>query len=540
MLRVPIRPRFCLLATVWAWGLGCGPTVDPLHVDPGGLEFELAFFLELQDESVVRVGAPFGQDPRPFGRAAFDRVPEDHTLFVVSLSQAVLTREVPGYEVRRIAELAVTELVSSEVDATSDPARIPVPADAEVHRVDLSTGDLVAVSTKSVPALSTLALAVPRDLQFCDRDLAAPVPFGARARLLDPPGFEEAKPGSNAFHRFRDLVPLSSSRALGLTGRLLFEIREGAEVEAPASPAGTGGTHHVSSLGLEGADYRALSVSGDGETVWTTGFLDAARGFVARYGLTDDGLTLETLFTTDADGAPLPGFRAVLVDRLGDVVVGGDGGIIFVLQPSEMGFVKVSLPPIDKVDESDDDVQFIIQTPQLDAPHLIGLKGDVLFTGDILMRRFDLEYVRTLGDRPLGASPYLQQVVAVSPQERWAVGRGGIFSRWEPNLGWGPVPLAATPNLLGCTLGGDLNSSFAHYLSVAPDDQHVFLIADQCNAVLAHERVRGCTGVLTLPGEAVARSEDPVLTLLRRGFGRLWIAGADGRLYTAEGRGAGG
>lgn len=511
----------------------CTPAPDEVLIDPSNVTFELAFLVEVHDQVIQRLSAPFGPAPGGFGQPRLQGLDPKHSLYMVSVDLATLQSVVPGYDSSRTAELAVTSLSTSRLDEHSDPARVALPAQSLLHRVDIEAATLEAVSLQDLPELSTLALVVPTDLQFCERTVEPVRAFGARGHLLQPPSFEWPTSEQEGFHRIRDLIPLSRDRVVGNTSELLFDLQVGQEIQPP-STEGLARTQHIAGLGLANVAYDALALDPQTGDLWVSGGRGSDRGFLARYEVAAQGLRLMQTYTEDDTGAPLPILRDVHIDVQGRVLAGGNQRVVLMLRPNSEAFTRVLLPMIDKVDESDDYIQFIKHTGIAAQPHLVGLKGDAVFLGDAETGEFRLEYVQPVANRPLGVSPFLEEAVIISATERWAVGRGAIFSRWSPTSGWLDQTLIETMNADGCTLGASINGSAVHYLSIAVDDNHVFLAGDRCNAVLAQDRNLGCTAVLTLPNEELARVSEEAVRVLRVGYGQLWIAGERGRLYTVD------
>lgn len=530
------RARHCLwdlAAGLLTLVAACAPTSEDIVIDPSGVDFEVAVLVEVQDQAVQRLSAPFGPAPDGFGQPTLQGLDPQHSLYLVSVDLGTLRAAVPGYDARRISEFAVTSLSTTRLDDSGDPARIVLPADTRVHRVDLEGATLIAASFEDVPSLATLALVVPTDVLHCERILKPVVSFGARNHLLSPPSFAWPTAAQEGFHRIRDLVPLSRERVIAMTSQLLFDLREGEDVQAPGSGEAPR-THHVASVGVAGANFDALALNPAGDALWVSGPAGGDRGFLARYDIEADGLRLAQVYAQDDTGAPLPVLRDVHVDAQGQVLAGGEPRKIVLRRQGTDSFVQVELPDIDKINEADGNIQFITTTGDPGQPHLIGLKGDAVLQGDAESGLFTPEYVQSIANRPLGVSPYLEDGLTTSVSERWAVGRGAIFSRWSPAEGWVGQTLRETPNASACTLGASLNSTAVHYFTLAVDAAHVFLAADRCNAVIAQDRVDGCTAVLTLPDEELARVGEEAVRVLRLGHGRLWIAGEQGRLYTVD------
>jgi len=511
----------------------CTPAPEEVLVDPSNVPFEFAFLVEVHDQAIQRLSAPFGPAPDGFGQPTLQGLNPKHSLYMVSIDLATLREAVPGYDSTRADQLAVTSLSTSRLDAHSDPARIVLPAQSLLHRVNIEAATLEAASLQDLPELSTLALVVPTDLQFCERTVEPVRAFGARSHLLHPPSFEWPTSEQDGFHRIRDLMPLGPDRVLGVTSELLFDVRVGEQVQPPSTDS-LARTHHIGSLGIASVGYDALALDPRTNELWVSGPAGQERGFLARYEVADQGLRLLQTYTQDDAGAFLPLLRDVHVDSEGRVLAGGNQRVVLLRGSNSDVFTRVLLPMIDKVDESDDYIQFIKHTGDPAEPHLIGLKGDAVFLGDVSTGQFRLEYVQPVANRPLGVSPFLEEAVIISTTERWAAGRGAIFSRWSPTGGWLDQTLIETMNADGCTLGASINGSAVHYLSIAVDDRHIFLAGDRCNAVLAQDRNLGCTAVLTLPNEDLARVNEEAVRVLRLAYGRLWVGGERGRLYTID------
>lgn len=509
---------------------GCASEPDLRWIDSSGLGLEIAFVIEVDPEGSLRIGRPFGGGPDAFGKPTFETADPARTQYLVSFERRALTALAPAFDPSRLDELAVAMRDGEPLDPNGSPARVAVPEAARVHRLDLESGALEPFPRDTLTALSSLMLVVPTDPRFCQEGLEGLEPFGARPYLLSPSPFG----GDNGpFHTIDHVIPLSRTRVLGASRQVLFVLDEGAEIAAPTSTAAAR-TILVGLLGLSVADFRALTLSPDRSTVWVAGtYEDEDYGFVARFRLDGATLTFEDLHLEDRDGARFPPLRGVTIDADDQVLVVGKNLWAALLAPGAAGFRRVPLPQPPSHGGSEDDGVLARATGDPEAPHLIGLRGDVALVGDATADRFEIEWIQHVDDRPFGVSPHLEDV-AIGPDERWAAGRGAVLARWIRGPGWERVRLAETPRAYPCTLGLDLNATSMHFVSVAADADHVFVLADRCNAMLAIDRDLGCTAFVELPDEPAVQGETEPLRIVRLAYGRLWLAGERGRLFVLD------
>ena len=500
--------RFDLSATGFDYGF-------LVLLDAGGVPLRVSDGFGVVDGAVS-----FGSLP------AFELEAGEAAAQFVGVASADLNRAVSAFDPQRAEAITLAvgrPPVAPSIDRGGTIATLAVPATSTVLDVDLDGGGALAAAADHV-TLMQLTLTVPLNPDRCS-DNQAFTHFGARRDVIPLQVGTATLAGRD--RDVNDLIPLSADQVLVLARRAVAIVSRGDQPGAGRyDPVGPSSILTVYDFDQQARQTRAMALEADNDGDGVRRLIvvgDNANGDGAIWDLALSAAGLQMIGTSTIAAATRPErLWDITIDHRGRHIVTGEVGTVLVREPPAVHFAPAPRLPTDKSTR-------IVMATGVDArPHLAGVDDGRLFEGDLVSGLWE--------EHPVGGRAESVHLLAIdltdNAEEVWVAGWKGLLLRrlgrdpWqtiEPAFPVAYEPCTAGGGELPKVIGGDLEG-------VTLDDEHAYVLSENCNAVLRLRRSDLCSSVVTLADAAVGPPEFEGGALVSD-FGSLFIGQDQGGLW---------